>query len=1663
MQVATEGRVSEASSRKAPRPGDATSSTPDRLRARRIFIVLFAVGLLLRIAGLLWDEGHHLHPDERFISMVEEKLVLPDRLGDYFDGSRSTLNPYNRGHGSFVYGTLPVVLAKAVGNLFGKTGYGGTYLVGRLLSGLFDLLTAWIAYLLTRRVAPRLGRNAALAAAGFLLFCPLSIQLSHFWTVDTFLTTFTALALLGSVRHAAGRSGIGGDVATAIAVGLAVACKITGLGLFLPLGVAVLIRALSADGGSARLPALARGAVRFLLMAAVAAVVVRVALPHAFAGPSPFSFRLDPRYLDDIKRLAQLSKSAAGFPPALQWAGRTAFFPLYNFVVWAGGLFFGLSAVAALVWTPITVVRKRAWLYAPLFLHALLLIGYHATTLAKTLRYFYPVYPVLAVLAAAFLATVARRAPVSGPLRGVVRLLPAIAVAGTFLWGLAFTSIYRRPHTRIEASRWIHANVRPAAKFANETWDDGLPFSFPGYDNSAYSGPNLDLWGPDNPDKVNLIVKTLEETQWVAITSGRVYMNITRLPAVFPMTTAYYRALFDGRLGFERAAEFSSYPSLGPIRFPDDRAEEQFTVYDHPRVLLFRKTPEFSADRARKILLAAMPQTPPTIWDWEKMPRSARPVGTSLLPARRADVEKETRAALPALGLGSFGAGILWYAALLAVGLVGLPLAYALFPRLEDRGAGVARLLALLLATFLHVFAVHGGFVENGRGAAIAGFLLVAVAAAFLASRYRPGLVDFLRSRWRLIVAGEVAFAAGFLLFLGIRALNPEIYWGEKPMDFSILNILVRTRTLPASDPWFAGVPLGYYAFGQQIVAFLTLLTGLSTAFTFNLAFGLLGGTILQTSFTLLRNWTGSWKGGLAGAGVTVLLGNLSGLKEWLVNHRPLDWHYFWATSRVIKDTINEYPFWSLVFADLHAHVIAIPLFLLVATAALHFVRVHSGEPGTPVRRLAAGVTLGFCAAGQALTNAWDVPLLAAVLGVSFVAAATAAGRISRVSVGRALVSTAAAVATALLVAVPLWIQGGGRPGFGKNYGVDGASGVDVLTVFGLFFLLAFAWLLQRTSERLAARGTDRLTRVVVVLALAILLALLGYVSADLLCVAGVLLALAAAVDPESSGEDRLALGLLAVGFLLVLFPQRFFVADRMNTFFKLYIEAWLVFAVATTALVFRSAARPASFARWPWVARGLAAVVAVAALFTSVTAAQGAVRNHFAPYSGPSLDGLRYLGELRPGEAKAVAWLRRSVRGTPVVLEAQGASYQDFSRISMLTGLPTVLGWEHHVKQRGNSESEIALRREAVQTIYTAKEAHRVEPLLRGYHVGYVYVGPLERQTYPGEGLKKFDRDKNLFELAYENADVRIYRVVGGDSQDVIAPAREELPPPPPGQEVIEAEEPPSIHETPDGGVPWGGMREPRDGAVDGRGRIWVADFGNSRLRIFDGEGGYLGGWGGRGNGTYQLREPCSVAIRGEDLYVADTWNGRVQYYTLAGEWKATVASLYGPRGVAAAPDGRVWVADTGNNKLMVYDTSLGTPEVVGKPGKGNLEFGGPVGIAAGPDGRIYVADVGNRRVQVLDGSGKFLAAWAFPGWSSWVEAHLEADESHVFVSDPGANVVVIFDKTGKVVRTVAAAEATPPLSRPSGIALDSKNNVLYVVNSGSSVVSRIDISALR
>ena len=410
---------------------------------------------------------------------------------------------------------------------------------------------------------------------------------------------------------------------------------------------------------------------------------------------------------------------------------------------------------------------------------------------------------------------------------------------------------------------------------------------------------------PDNPAKVEEIVEALSKSTGLAVTSNRAYGSLTRIPDAFPMTRAYYQALFDGRLGYRLVADVASYPGLGPLTIADDWAEEAFTVYDHPRVLLFRKTHDFTPEQVRAVLMAALPQPAPTLDEWDKWPRSRKRTVAPVAPPSRASGGGAAQI-VPAATTGSAEAVLWFYLACSLLGLLAFPVTYGLFSRLGDRGFGFARLLGLIAVTYSSRAMLWTGAFAGASGAAWLCLVLLSLVSLVAFLRRRADFLAFVRAQRRALVRSEAVFAAGFLFFIGCRALNPEIYWGEKPMDLSILNILIRSEHLPPPDPWFAGVPFAYYFFGQETIAVLTALSGLPTRFTYNLAFGFLGGVVLQGAFALASSWGLRVRAGVAGAVFTLLIGNLAGLREWLVEGRAPGWDYFWATSRVIRGTIND-------------------------------------------------------------------------------------------------------------------------------------------------------------------------------------------------------------------------------------------------------------------------------------------------------------------------------------------------------------------------------------------------------------------------------------------------------------------------------------------------------------------------------------------------------------------------------------------------------------------------------------------------------------------------------------------------------------------------------------------------------------------------------------
>jgi uncharacterized membrane protein len=261
--------------------------------------------------GRNWDENQHLHPDERFLTMVEARSGSPEP-GRILRHRRISLNPNNVGHLLRIR-HAPIFLVRFLAEWTGNS-YDEVVLLGRSVSAAFDLLTILFVYLVGRRLY---SRRVGLLAAAFVAFSVLLIQHAHFFVVESFTVAFIAGGFYFAVR--AMDTGRWADyLLFGLFLGMATASKIDAVTLAGVLVLAALIR-LTGVSPERRAEEAAWSLLQLVAAAFVALLTFRIFQPYAFAGPSFFGVRLNPNWLSS---LAELRRQAGGvdFPPALQWA-----------------------------------------------------------------------------------------------------------------------------------------------------------------------------------------------------------------------------------------------------------------------------------------------------------------------------------------------------------------------------------------------------------------------------------------------------------------------------------------------------------------------------------------------------------------------------------------------------------------------------------------------------------------------------------------------------------------------------------------------------------------------------------------------------------------------------------------------------------------------------------------------------------------------------------------------------------------------------------------------------------------------------------------------------------------------------------------------------------------------------------------------------------------------------------------------------------------------------------------------------------------------------------------------------------------------------------------------------------------------------------------------
>lgn len=548
-----------------------------------LLLIILGVGSFFRFYNLNWDSGAHLHPDERFLTMVGNAMKMPASFNEYLDPARSTFNPANIGQKFFVYGTLPLTLNKLLAIPLDMDNYGDYTVLGRFLSGLVDLM-ALVFVLLTASLLDKkfkLPRMLIYGSGLAYALMVLPIQLSHFFATDTFINTFMFAAFYFCLRYLL-MGGWGWAIPGGIFMGLALASKLNSL-YIAPLLVILLITRIFFEKGKLKFIKVAGV---LLIFGLTTFVSLRLGNPYTFERANWLDLTISPELTKSLKTLDTYSHEqlikGVWYPPAVQWISKPAItYAVKMFTILGIGLghtiFLGVGLVSLVLSKKI---RKYWWLWLFIFGWVFSVFFYQSIQFVKALRYFIFLYPLFALLVGTGLSALPKKWWVYG-----------ISLLVLWIWPLMFLSIYVKPNSRVAASYWMYDNLPDNSRLLFEHWDDGLPVVATKTIPKTFKGDQLNVFDQDIPEKWDKMNKLLSENDYYILTSNRGWGSVPTVPEKYPQTSVFYNRLLKGEL-YPKSADFTSYPSLSylgiPLTLPDDWADETFNVYDHPRVLIYK-------------------------------------------------------------------------------------------------------------------------------------------------------------------------------------------------------------------------------------------------------------------------------------------------------------------------------------------------------------------------------------------------------------------------------------------------------------------------------------------------------------------------------------------------------------------------------------------------------------------------------------------------------------------------------------------------------------------------------------------------------------------------------------------------------------------------------------------------------------------------------------------------------------------------------------------------------------------------------------------------------------------------------------------------------------------------------------------------------------------
>ena len=724
--------------------------------------------------------------------------------------------------------------------------------------------------------------------------------------------------------------------------------------------------------------------------------------------------------------------------------------------------------------------------------------------------------------------------------------------------------------------------------------------------------------------------------------------------------------------------------------------------------------------------------------------------------------------------LGSdFFTFLIWWEMICLLGLVFMPVTSRIFRGFDDNGWMFSKVLAVAVCGYVQWLLACLKITPFTGMTCVIITVICCLGSILYGIKCKNRITNSLPwEQTTLVYREEILFFLVFLFWTYLAGFHPAAHGTEKYMDFGFMQSMMRSTTLPAQDMWFAGKSFNYYYGGQYLAVFLTKLTGTSVEITYNLMRTMVAAFAFVLPFSLVRQmlkdklrtgrkWSLDLGGILAGMAVS-MSGNLHyiiyGIILRLLKIKTDYW--FPSSTRYIgfdpavtgDETIHEFPSYSFVLGDLHAHVINVFLVLTVLGILYSWMKTNSGKSWRQKEIGLLGLLLGMFL----FSNTWDFMIYYVVICGTLLL-----GNLKRYSsdpfISQALkwsvIQWGELLSAAFLASLPFHLSF-------ENVMVQGIGIVKIHTAFYQFCVL---WAFPLLVCVLFVIGILKKIRTFPDKKIRSFFSNVKY--------------------PDLYG---LVLVLCAMG--LIFIPEIVYVRDiyektapRANTMFKLTYQAYIMFGIMMAYILVSftvTRIKRCNGADNAVICKGLlrcprrqvlTGIIVILLLISTCGYLENAIIHWFGGFPKRSayqtLNATNYLENAIPDDAAGIRWLNDNVNGQPVVLEASGDSYKDYdNRVSAMTGLPTVFGWYVHEWLWRNNLEEENQRKEEVQTIYTSSNVEQIKSLIEKYKISYLFIGSCEAEKY---GEINSELLTSLGKVVFRQGETMIIEVFDGERGD--------------------------------------------------------------------------------------------------------------------------------------------------------------------------------------------------------------------------------------------------------------------------------------------------------